>query len=48
MDMLETRVQQGIEGGIPPSAVECRSCVMMVQDVGLGFVKVVVIVVAAL
>jgi len=35
MDMLETRVQQGIEGGIPPSAVECRSRIMVVQDVRL-------------
>jgi hypothetical protein len=44
--MLETLVQQGIEGGVPPSAVECRSRVMMVQGVRLGFVKVIVIVVA--
>ena len=46
--MLETLVQQGIEGGIPPSAVECRSRIVMIQDVRLGFATVVVVVVATL
>ena len=46
--MLKTLVQQAIEGGIPSSAVERRSRVVMVQDVRLGFATVVVIVVATL
>lgn len=44
--MLKTLAQQGIE--VPPSAVECRSRVMVVQDVVLGFAGIVVVVVAAL
>jgi len=48
MPVLETLVQQGIEGRVPPSAVECRNRIMMVQGVIFGFEKVVVIVVATL
>ena len=48
MPMLKTLVQQDIEGGVPPSAVKCRSRILMIQDVRLGFGKVVVIVVTTL
>lgn len=45
---METLLQQGVEGGIPPSTIECGSRIVMVQDVRLGFTKVSVVVVAAL
>jgi len=48
MPMLEALVQQGIEGRVPPSAVECRNRIMMVQGVSFGFEQVAVVVVATL
>jgi len=48
MPMLETLIQQVVEGGIPSSTVEGRSRIVMVQDVRLGFAKVAGVVVAAL
>ena len=46
--MVETLVQQDVKGGIPAAATECRSRIVMVQDVRLGIAKVAVVVVAAL
>ena len=46
--LLETLVQDSIERRIPPSAVECRIIIVMIQHVGLGFATVVVVVVATL
>jgi len=46
--MLETLVQQVVEGGIPSSTVEYRSRIVKVQDVRFGFAKVAGVVVAAL
>jgi len=46
--MLETLVQQGIEGGIPPPTGECRGGIVVIQDVRFGFAKVVVVVIATL
>ena len=46
--MLESLVQQAIEGRIPSSAVECRGCIVMVQDVRFWFATIVVIVVTTL
>lgn len=38
--MLKILVEQGVEGGVPPPAVECRS---HVQELGFGIAKVVVV-----
>jgi hypothetical protein len=46
--VLKALLEQGVEGGVPSSAVECRGRIMVVQDVRLWAEKVVVIVVAAL
>lgn len=46
--MLELLVEKGIEGVVPPYAVECSSRILMIQDVRLGLAKVAVVVVTAL
>lgn len=48
LSVLEILVQHNFKIRVPPSAVECRSSIVMIQHVRLGFATVVVVVVATL